>query len=162
MKQPLSIARAFQGRLRQAQCSMKFLPANLKSNVLSPKIASSISDRNLIFYCLLQLRVRKCNASGFSDVPFTNFELFFCIALSELDVIIHSENVVLFNNLWKVYTNWNLAYTTRQGSRVSCLAQTGFAAFVKGVQLISGPPYAETEQLSRLTSPSGILATSWW
>ncbi len=29
-------------------------------------------------------------------------------------------------------------YTTRQGSRVSCLAQTGFAAFGKGVQLISG------------------------
>ncbi len=28
-----------------------------------------------------------------------------------------------------IYTNWNLAYTTRQGSRVSCLAQTGFAAF---------------------------------
>ncbi len=54
----------------------------------------------------------------------------------------------------------NLTYTTRQGSRVSCVAQTGFAAFVKGVQLISGSPYAETEQLSRLTSPSGTLATS--
>ncbi len=50
-------------------------------------------------------------------------------------------------------------YTTRQGRRVSCLAQTGFAAFGKGVQL-SGSPYAEAEQLSRLTSPSGILATS--
>ncbi len=58
-------------------------------------------------------------------------------------------------------TNWNLAYTTRQGSRVSCLAQTGFAAFGKGVQLVSGSPYAEIEQLSRLTSPNGILATSW-
>ncbi len=34
----------------------------------------------------------------------------------------------------------------RQGSRVSCLAQTGFAVFGKGVQLlISGSPYAETE-----------------
>ncbi len=42
------------------------------------------------------------------------------------------------------YTNWNLAYTARQGSRVSCLAQTGFAAFGKAVQLISGSPYAET------------------
>ncbi len=61
-----------------------------------------------------------------------------------------------------VYTNWNLTYTTRQGRRVSCLAQTCFAAFGKGVQLISGSPYAETEQLSRLTSPSGILATSGW
>ncbi len=50
-----------------------------------------------------------------------------------------------------IYTNWNLAYTTRQGSRDSCLAQTGFAAFDKGVQLISGSPYAETEQLSRLS-----------
>ncbi len=39
-------------------------------------------------------------------------------------------------------------YTTRQGSRVSCLAQTGFAAFGNGVQLISGSPYAETEQLA--------------
>ncbi len=46
------------------------------------------------------------------------------------------------------------------GSRVSCLAQTSFAAFGKGVQLIGGSPYAESEQLSRLTSPSGILATS--
>ncbi len=54
----------------------------------------------------------------------------------------------------------DLTYTTRQGSRVSCVAQTGFAAFGKGVQLISGSPNAETEQLSRLTSPSGILATS--
>ncbi len=53
-----------------------------------------------------------------------------------------------------------LAYTRTQGSRVSCLAQTGFAAFGKGVQLISGSPYAETEQLARLSSPSGILATS--
>ncbi len=33
----------------------------------------------------------------------------------------------------------NLAYTTRQGSRVSCFAKTGFAAFGKMVQLISGP-----------------------
>ncbi len=51
-------------------------------------------------------------------------------------------------------------YSVRQGSRVSCLIQTGFAAFGNGVQLISGSPYAETEQLSRLTSPTGILATS--
>ncbi len=43
-------------------------------------------------------------------------------------------------------------YTTRQGSRASCVAQTGFAAFGKGVQLISGSPYAETKQLSRATS----------
>ncbi len=48
----------------------------------------------------------------------------------------------------------------RQGIRVSCLAETGFAAFGKVVQLISGSNYAETEQLSRLTLLSGILATS--
>ncbi len=47
-----------------------------------------------------------------------------------------------------VYINWNLTYTTRQGSRVSYLAQTGFAAFSKGVQLISGSPYAEIESLT--------------
>ncbi len=41
-----------------------------------------------------------------------------------------------------------------QSRRVSCLAQTGFAAFSKGVQLISGSPYAETEQLSRLWAVS--------
>ncbi len=34
---------------------------------------------------------------------------------------------------------------TKQGVRVSCLAQTGFAAFGKTVQLISGSPNAETE-----------------
>ncbi len=49
-------------------------------------------------------------------------------------------------------------YTTKEGGRVGCLAQTGFAAFGKGVQLVSGCPYAE--QHSRLTSISGILATS--
>ncbi len=48
--------------------------------------------------------------------------------------------------------------TTKQGSRVSCLAQIGFAAFGKGVQLISGPAYTETEELSRLTSSSGLIA----
>ncbi len=36
-----------------------------------------------------------------------------------------------------VYQNWNFTYTTRQGSRVSCLTQTGFAAFGEGMQLIS-------------------------
>ncbi len=35
-------------------------------------------------------------------------------------------------------------------SHASCIAQTGYAAFGKGVQLISGSPAAETE----LTSPS--------
>ncbi len=64
--------------------------------------------------------------------------------------------------VWKVYTNWNLTYTTRQGIRVSCLAQNGFAAFGKGVQLISGSPYAETEQLSRLTSPTGMESLLGW
>ncbi len=62
-------------------------------------------------------------------------------------------------------TNCNLAYTTRQGSRVSCLAQTGFAAFGKGLQLISGSPYAETEQRSRLTLPPcvfGMVRSGGW
>ncbi len=59
------------------------------------------------------------------------------------------------------YPNWNLTYTTRQGSRVSCLVLTGFAAFGKGAQLlISGFPYAETKQLSQSTSLSGVLATT--
>ncbi len=57
---------------------------------------------------------------------------------------------------------WNLTCTTRQGSRVNCLDQACFVVFGKEVQLVSGPPYAETEQLSRITSPSGIRATSWW
>ncbi len=39
-----------------------------------------------------------------------------------------------------IHAKWNLTYTTKQGSRVGCLTQTGFAAFGKGVQLISGPP----------------------
>ncbi len=41
-----------------------------------------------------------------------------------------------------------MTYTINQGGRVSCLAQTGFAAFGKGVQLINVPPYEEAEQLS--------------
>ncbi len=43
----------------------------------------------------------------------------------------------------------NLMYAIEQDSQVSWLAQTGFAAFGEVVQLISGSPYAETEQLSR-------------
>ncbi len=39
--------------------------------------------------------------------------------------------------------------------RVSCLVQGGIAAFGKWVKLNSGSPYVETEQISRLTSPSG-------
>ncbi len=50
--------------------------------------------------------------------------------------------------------NWT--HTSKHGSRASCLALTGFVAFSKGVQkLTSLSLYAETEQLSRLTSPSG-------
>ncbi len=44
-------------------------------------------------------------------------------------------------------------YTTRQGSQVRCLAKTGFAAFGKGVQFISGSLYAQTEQLSPAQKP---------
>ncbi len=36
--------------------------------------------------------------------------------------------------------------------------QIDFAAFGKGVQLNGESTYAETEQLFRLTSPSGIFA----
>ncbi len=52
-----------------------------------------------------------------------------------------------FRVLWVIcrYTNWNSTYKIKQGSRVSWLAQTVFAA----------------NQISPLTSPSGILATSW-
>ncbi len=49
----------------------------------------------------------------------------------------------------RVYVNWNSTYTNKQSSRVSWLPLTGFAAFDKGVQLISAPPpYDENEQLS--------------
>ncbi len=47
-------------------------------------------------------------------------------------------------------------YSTKQGR---CLAQTYFVGFAEGVQLIGRSAFDETEQLSRLTSPSGILAT---
>ncbi len=61
-----------------------------------------------------------------------------------------------------IHTNWNLKYTIKQGSQISWLAQTDFAAFGKGVQFISGPPYDETKRRSRLTSPSVISASSKW
>ncbi len=51
-----------------------------------------------------------------------------------------------------------LTLTTKQGSQASCEALTGFEAFGKGEQLISGPPNAETEQFSRLDLLSGIFA----
>ncbi len=49
-----------------------------------------------------------------------------------------------------VYSSYDLTYTTKQGSRVSWSARTGLAAFGKGVQLISGSLFVETEQRSRL------------
>ncbi len=58
--------------------------------------------------------------------------------------------LIFLGHVWLelTYTNRDLTYTTRQDSRFSCLAQTGFAAFGKGVQLISWSPYAETEQIN--------------
>ncbi len=40
--------------------------------------------------------------------------------------------------------NGSLMLPVKHDSQVSCLAQTDFAAFGKGVQLISGSSYAET------------------
>ncbi len=47
--------------------------------------------------------------------------------------------------------NWNLKRSTKQGSRVNCLVQTGSVVFINKMQLISVFPYAETKQLSQLT-----------
>ncbi len=44
-------------------------------------------------------------------------------------------------------------YTTKQGGRICFLAQTGFATFGKGVQLVSGAP------LFNFTLLSHVLAT---
>ncbi len=44
-----------------------------------------------------------------------------------------------------------MIFATKQDIRIKCLVQIGFAVFGKGVQLlISGSPYAETEQRSRI------------
>ncbi len=53
-----------------------------------------------------------------------------------------------------------LIEASKQSRRVSRSAYVGFAAFGKWVQLISGSPYAETEQISRQTSQCDILAIS--
>ncbi len=54
------------------------------------------------------------------------------------------------------YTNWNLTYTTEQGSRVNWIAQSGFAALGKMLQQITASPQDETEQLSPLAVANGI------
>ncbi len=46
-------------------------------------------------------------------------------------------------------------YAARQVSR----AKTSFTALGRDMQLISGPPYTETEQLSKQTLLGGFLAT---
>ncbi len=53
-------------------------------------------------------------------------------------------------SVYHLYKLWNLTFTTKQGSRVSWLAQTGFAAFGNEVQLISVSPYVETEDFTDL------------
>ncbi len=44
----------------------------------------------------------------------------------------------------------SVRHTSKQGNLVSFLDQAGIAAFGKGVQLISGSPYAEAEPISQL------------
>ncbi len=63
-----------------------------------------------------------------------------------------------YGQRFQIRTNlkFGVYHEARQSSQLF-IAQTGFAAFGKRVQLISESPYAETEQLSRLTSPTGIL-----
>ncbi len=53
----------------------------------------------------------------------------------------------------------NTVLTIKQCSRASGLAKTGFTAFGKGMQLISGFAFAKTNQFFLLNAPIGILAT---
>ncbi len=66
--------------------------------------------------------------------------------------------LVIKLSVYHLHKMWNLTFTTKQGSRVSWLAQMGFTAFGKGVQLISGSPYDETEELCRLALSRSIPA----
>ncbi len=50
-------------------------------------------------------------------------------------------------------------HTAKQGSRVSYLAQTSFAAIGKGVQFVSGSPYVETKQPPQLNAVSAFSET---
>ncbi len=75
----------------------------------------------------------------------------------------HSLNASSELRSGRIDCQFHLTHATKQYSRVSCLTQTGFADSIgKEVQLlISGSPtYAETRQRPRLTTSSGILATS--
>ncbi len=53
--------------------------------------------------------------------------------------------------LWIFVFMWS---RRQKGNRKGCLAQLDFAAFGYQGQLISGCPYAETEQLTQITSPT--------
>ncbi len=50
-------------------------------------------------------------------------------------------------------------YTTKQDSRVSCLAQVRSTASAKGVQRINGSAFAGTYKLPQLALLYGFLAT---
>ncbi len=56
-----------------------------------------------------------------------------------------------------VYTNWNLTNTTERGSRISWLAQAGFATFGRKGTTHQWVPFS----WNRTTFPTN-LATSWW
>ncbi len=49
----------------------------------------------------------------------------------------------------EVLSKFYLTRTTKEGNKINCLVQAGFAAFGKGVRLISVSPYGESKQLSR-------------
>ncbi len=59
--------------------------------------------------------------------------------------MVEASKVSLLILLVLVNASRNFVLSTKQGIRVSCLAQTSYTDFGKGMQLISGTPYAEAE-----------------
>ncbi len=74
-------------------------------------------------------------------------------AANRIIVVRIADNSLSFRNSCLLrlasYTE-SVRHNSKQDNRVSFLAQTGIAAFGKGMQLISGSPYAEAEPISQL------------
>ncbi len=62
--------------------------------------------------------------------------VFECLHRAPLELV-ETSNSLMPLLLGKAYKKRNLACTTKQGSRATCLALTGFAAFGKGAKIIS-------------------------
>ncbi len=102
----------------------------------------------------------RCESRVKGNPQVSDVGLHYIGGLSALYVIIIDPYQEVLFKAFSSIRNLQLYVYRLANSGVSWLAQSDFTSFAEEVQLINGPPYAETEEISHLTSTSGISPTS--